>query len=126
MAKVLDTSGPVLLREDFKDIASASSVSRALRELCNDGVLVKIGVGLYAKTRISSVTGAVIPAGPLEVLAPEVLRRLGIEVSPGAATRAYNDRLTTQLPGELVVNTGRRRISRVIEVGGRRLRYERP
>jgi hypothetical protein len=115
----------VLLRGDFGDIASRSAVSRELKTLCAEGLLVRIGIGLYAKTRVSSVTGAVIPAGPLEVLTAEALRRLGIEVRHGAAARAYNAGITSQLPGQLVANTGRRRISRVIAVGGRRLHYER-
>lgn len=114
----------VLLRRDFNGVASASAVGRELRLLCVEGSLVKIGHGIYAKTRRSTVTGAVIPAGSLETLSAEALNRLGIEFGPGAATRAYNDRSSAQLPGQLVAHTGRRRISRVIEVGGRCIRYE--
>lgn len=115
----------VLLRRDFRHAGSASQVSRALSSLCAAGTLMRIGTGVYAKTRISAVTGDLIPRGSLETLSSQVLSRLGIPVRPSRATEEYNQRKTTQLPGFLVVNTGRRRISRVIEVGGRRLRYER-
>lgn len=115
----------VLLRTDFRQAGSASQVSRCLRVLCLEGSLMRIGTGIYAKTRVSSVTGQLIPRGSLETLSKQVLERVGIEVRPGRATAEYNQGMTTQLPGRLVVNTGQRRISRIIEVGGRRLMYER-
>jgi hypothetical protein len=79
---------------------------------------------VYAKTRQSSVTGAIIPAGSLETLGVEALRKLGVPVAPGRAAAAYNAGATTQIPGIFVANTGRRRISRMISVGGRALKYE--
>lgn len=116
--------GNVVLRSDVARFGSASQVSEALRELQERGVLIRIGTGVYAKTRISSVTGAIIPAGSLESLAVEVLQRLGVEAEVGAAAAAYNAGVTMQVPGAVVVNTGRKRIRRKIEVGGRRLLYE--
>lgn len=116
--------GNIILRSDVAGLASAAQVTAVLRQLQADGVLVRIGVGLYAKTRTSTVTGATIPAGSLETLADEVLKRLGIAVTAGRAAREYNSGATTQMPGDLVANTGRRRISRKITVGGRVLQYE--
>lgn len=117
-------SGNVVLRSDVARFGSASQVSEALRELQQRGVLVRIGTGVYAKTRVSSVTGAIVPAGSLESLAAEALRRLGVDAEVGSAGAAYNSGVTTQMPGAVVVNTGRRRLRRKIEVGGRRLLYE--
>jgi hypothetical protein len=105
-------------------MGSASQVSQALRSLQVAGVLVRIGTGVYAKTRKSSVSGATVPAGSLETLATEALKKLGVSVRAGKAAAAYNVGTTTQLPGSFVVNTGTRRISRKIEVGGRALVYE--
>jgi hypothetical protein len=68
--------------------------------------------------------GTCIPAGSLEILGVEALRKLGVSVAPGKAAAAYNARATTQIPGSFVANTGRRRISRRISVGGRALKYE--
>jgi hypothetical protein len=116
--------GNIVLRGDVASFGSASQVSEALRQLQDRGVLARIGTGVYAKTRRSSVTGAVIPAGSLESLAAEALQKLGAEVELGAAAAAYNAGTTTQVPGALVVNTGSKRIRRRIEVGGRRLVYE--
>lgn len=114
----------IILRSDVAKMGSASQVSQALKSLLQKGVLVRIGTGVYAKTRKSSVTGATIPSGSLETLAIEALHRLGVQVQAGRLAQEYNTGRTTQLPGTFVVNTGRRRISRKISVGGRKLVYE--
>ena len=124
LRSVRKRAGNIVLRSDVASLGSASQLSVALGALQQRGVLVRIGMGVYAKTRVSTVTGAVIPAGSLETLSREVLRRLGIAVTAGRAAVDYNEGHSTQLPGTLVVNTGRRRIQRDITVGGRRLVYE--
>jgi hypothetical protein len=124
LRSVRQRAGNVVLRAELARMGSASQVSHALKSLQAKGVLVRIGTGVYAKTRKSSVTGATVPAGSLETLATEALKKLGISVRAGKATAAYNSGKTTQIPGSFVVNTGARRISRKIEVGGRALIYE--
>ncbi|MDT4815520.1 DUF6088 family protein [Achromobacter agilis] len=116
--------GNVVLRSELAPLGSSTQVSETLKRLQGEGVLVRIGTGVYAKTRRSSVTGSIIPAGSLETLATEALKKLNVVVQAGKAASAYNDRRTTQLPGAFVANTGNRRISRKIEVGGRALKYE--
>ena len=116
--------GNVVLRSELAKMGSASQVTAALKALQESGVLVRIGTGVYAKTRKSSVTGAIIPAGSLETLAIEALQKLGVQVAPGKAASAYNAGKTTQLPGMFVANTRKRRITRRIEVGGRKVTYE--
>lgn len=123
-ARIDASPSPVLLCSDFQGTCSRSQLTRELSALVSEKILVRIGRGLYAKTRRSSVTGQIIPAGSLETLATAALKRLGIEAGPGRAARAYNAGKTTQLPGFYVVHTGRRRISRTIEVGGRTLIFE--
>ena len=117
-------AGSVILRRELAGLGSASQVTEALKALQARGVIVRIGTGVYAKTRRSSVTGKIIPAGNLENLGLEALRKLGVSVAPGKAAAAYNAGTTTQIPGAFVVNTGCRRISRKISVGGRALKYE--
>lgn len=117
-------TGNVILRSEVVGVGSASQVSKALRSLQAKSVLVRIGTGVYAKTRASSVTGAIIPAGSLETLAIETFKKLGICVKAGRAAAAYNAGATSQLPGSFVVDTGPRRIYRKIAVGGRSVAYE--
>lgn len=116
-------TGAIILRRELSALGSASQINRALNALQARQLLVRIGTGVYAKTRHSVVTGAVIPAGSLETLALEALQKLGIAVAPGEAAARYAAGLTRGIPGVFVVNTGRRRISRKITVGGRTLQY---
>lgn len=116
--------GNVIFRSEITTLGSATQLTDALNSLLKKGIIVRIGLGIYAKTRKSSVTGAQVPAGSLETLATEALGKMGVLFSAGRAAAAYNSGTTTQLPGSFFVDTGNRRISRKIEVGGRRLAYE--
>lgn len=115
----------VFVRTDFADFGSAAQVSRALKLLLGAGVIVRLGLGVYAKAKRSALTGRPIPVQPLEVLAPEAFRKLGIEVQPGRLALAYNAGETTQVPAGIVLNTGRRRVVRKLSFNDRSVRYER-
>jgi DNA-binding Lrp family transcriptional regulator len=115
----------VFLRADFAKVGgSEAQVSRALRELVDEGLIVKLGVGVYARAKCSAMPGKPIPVRPVEVLAPEALRNLGVKTYPSRLVAAYNDGETTQLPAGVVVNTGNRRIDRRIGFGNRTVRFE--
>lgn len=114
----------VILRAELVKMGSSSQITEALKALQDKGVLVRIGTGVYARTRRSSITGALVPAGSLETLATEALRKMGVDVMASKAAMEYNARRTTQLPGAFVANTGRRKIRRKIAVGGRSVVYE--
>jgi hypothetical protein len=63
----------------------------ALHEvLTKKGALIRIGYGAYARTRVSSVTGDLIPEKPLPDLANELLKKLEIKTLPTKAEVAYN------------------------------------
>lgn len=81
LRSVKQRAGNVIIRAELAGMGSASQVTEALKALQEKGVLVRIGTGVYAKTRKSSVTGATIPAGSLESLATETLRKLGVQVT---------------------------------------------
>ncbi|UEC01688.1 DUF6088 family protein [Burkholderia vietnamiensis] len=115
----------VFLRRDFDQFGSAAQVGRALRQLLLAGVLVRLGVGVYAKAKPSVLTGKPIPVRPLEVLAPEILSKLGIEVLPGRLAQDYNEGRSSQLPAGIVLNIGKRRIVRKLSFNGKAVQYER-
>ena len=113
----------VFVREDFEDLGGYDQIGRVLRELAREGKLVKIGYGLYAKTKKSALTGAVIPAAPLPALAKEALERLKVEFAPSTLELEYNAGRTTQVPtGRQIAVKGR--ISRKIGYGGAMISYE--
>lgn len=114
----------VFVRADFARFGSSAQVSRALRQLVASGALVKLGVGVFAKAKPSSLSGKPIPVRPIEVLAPLALQKLGVKVKAGRAATAYNAGSTQQLPAGIVLDTGRRRISRKLGFGERYVSYE--
>jgi hypothetical protein len=60
--------GDVFLRADFGDRGGYDQVGRALRQLVREGRLVKIGQGLYARSRPSITSGEPVPVGGLSAL----------------------------------------------------------
>ncbi|MFP3562931.1 DUF6088 family protein [Paraburkholderia sp. SIMBA_030] len=114
----------VFLRTDFARFGSEAQVSRALRKLVDSGVIVKLGVGVYAKAKRSALSGVPIPVQPVEILAEKALARMGVKVYPSSQVELYNSGRTTQLPAKVVINTGDRRIGRKLGFGKKTIQYE--
>jgi Family of unknown function (DUF6088) len=114
----------VFLRTELVRLGSEAQLGRALRKLLDTGVIVKLGVGVYAKAKRSVLSGAPIPVQPVEVLAEEALARMGVKVYPSKQVELYNAGKTTQLPAGTVINTGNRRIVRKLGFGKKTVQYE--
>ena len=117
------SSAEVFLRNDFKQIGSYAQVGKALNALTRAGQLVRLGYGVYAKARPSSLSGRPVPRKCLESLALQTFKKLGIEVGLGWAAREYNAG-STQVPPFVCYDTGARRISRKLKVGVQEVQYE--
>ena len=116
--------GDVFLRADFGDMGGYDQVGRALRELVREGQLMKVGYGMYARTRPSVLDGKPTLTKGIRELAAEALGRLGIETVPTRMEQAYNARQTTQVPTGRVIGV-RGRVRRQISYNGVPLSYER-
>ncbi|AUT64871.1 DUF6088 family protein [Paraburkholderia terrae] len=121
---IAQRKGPVVLRSEVAPLGSSTQVGRVLSKLVDQGRLVRVSKGVFAKTRLNKFTGKPTPAGTFEVIAAETFRKLKVEVLPGKLTKEYNSGKTTQIPMDSVVSTGKRRISRKIQVGNREVKYE--
>jgi len=98
-------------------------VLRALRRLTQDKVLIRIGKGIYAKAKKSAFSNTYVPAGGLLAAGKQALQKLGIQVMPTSAERAYNEGTSTQVPtGRVLGVVGR--VSRRINFNGMTLYYE--
>lgn len=122
--RVTRKQSPVLLREDFEDLGGYDQVGRALKELVRKGKLLRIGYGLYAKTKVSFLNGKVLPLEPLPTLAKKALNRLGIETVPTTAEKAYTEGKSTQVPTGRMIGV-KNRISRKIGYNNANIYYER-
>ena len=115
----------VFVLKDFDDLIveyDYDQVLRALRMLVKDGTLVKIGRGIYAKTRTFS-NGVVAPNAPLGNLAEEALQKLGIKTDKSSYWYAYNAGLSTQIPTGRVIAVNKR-VRRKIEYNGFGVSFE--
>jgi len=108
---------------DFTDLSDSDQIGRVFRSLVQAGLLVKIGQGIYARAKISSLTGQPVPEKSLRDLAIEALSKLGVEVAPSRYELAYNSGQTTQVPTGRVIGV-KGRISRKISYNGRSITFE--
>ncbi len=113
----------VFTPRDFFDLSDRDQVGRVLRKLVADQVLIKLGYGLYARTRTSSLTGKVIPEKSLPELAKEALTKLGIPVVQASGEKEYNRGNTTQVPTGRVIGV-KGRVSRKIGYNGKYITLE--
>ncbi len=95
----------VFLTREFCELRDEDQVIRALRELVADHVLVRLGKGVYAKARVSNLSGRVVLASPggFQAVAQQALTRLGVQWEPTDAQRAFTEKGSTQIPVNAVV-----------------------
>jgi hypothetical protein len=103
-------SSPVVLRAELAPLGSASQVSQALKALQDDGELLRLGAGVYAKARRDESTQTVMPVVDVETLGREVAHKLKAQVIDGG-------------DGTLVLDTGDRRVCRKLALGQNAVRY---
>lgn len=101
-----------------------SGVKRVASELVRNNELVRLGVGVYAKTRVSTISGKRIMAGPLPDVGREALRKLRIPLVLTGFERELRDGRSTQVPTGRVVGVGKR-TSRKLSYQGQALEFER-
>lgn len=123
--RVTRSKKEVFLRSDFADLGGYDQVGRALRQLVNDGALVRIGKGLYTQARPSAVTGkpTIAVPGGFKAASRAALTRLGYKWRPDAAELSYNQGRTTQISAAAgVIVQGR--LNRKIDFGNQSLQYQ--
>jgi hypothetical protein len=109
----------VFLRSDFKDIADYDQVGRGIRSLVREGLLIKIGYGLYARARVNRITGKLMPdntAGADGVLI-EAMERLGVDYKFDDLSSMNFSGQSTQIPANVKIIPKDPRFTRKIAVG---------
>lgn len=103
-SKIRKSSRSVFLRKDFESLGGYDQVGRALRHLVEQGRLVKVGQGLYAKARPNRVTGKPMLSAPggFDQVSKEALRLLNIDWRPARSENRYQAG-STQIPANTVV-----------------------
>lgn len=110
---------------DFRDFIERydyDQVLRALRILVKEKVLIKIGQGIYAKTKVFS-NGTVTLCSDLSELAEDTLKKLGVKTSKSKYWVDSNTGKTTQVPTGRVIAVNKR-VRRKISYNGYEIEFE--
>jgi hypothetical protein len=98
-ARIAQRRDAAFLTREFSDLGGERQVLRALRELTDEGKLIRLGYGAYARAETSSLTGRPMLAGDgFGTVARQVLDKLGVPWEPTEFERAYNEGRSTQVP----------------------------
>lgn len=119
-ARIKRSKRDVFLREDFDDLGGYDQVGRALRQMCEKGLLMKVGYGVYAKARRNRINNRLMiaaPGGPDAVLIA-TLDRLNVPYELKGLTAAYSVGKSTQIPAFIEVKP-KKRFSRKLKIGSR-------
>lgn len=112
----------VFVPKDFNDLGGYDQILRGLRVLTSKGQLARLGYGVYAKARKSSLSNRIVldnPAG-FPGAARSALNKLKVDWAPTEAEIAYNEGRSTQVPVNPVVRV-KGRFSRTLSYGGQAL-----
>jgi hypothetical protein len=116
----------VFLLGDFVDFSGKDQVQRALRSLVKEGILMRLGYGVYARATQSQLSGRVMVSSSngFHSAALQALNKLGVPWEPSDSTKAYNEGRSTQIPVNPAVKV-KTRFSRKLTDGRTELRIER-
>ncbi len=114
-------AGAVVTPKDFLDLAGRDAVDQALSRLVRQGVLQRIGHGLYHVPRTNKRLGITVPPDP-DVVAQAIGRRTGHRVALSPAAIANRLGLSTQVSAKPVYLTDGR--SRSVRVGNQTIRLK--
>lgn len=111
-------SDAVFLTREFADLGGEDQVIRALRTLTKEGVLVRLGYGVYGRAVVSRLSGRPMLYSPNGFIGAsrQALTKLGVQWEPAEAERAYNEGRSTQIPVNPVVRI-KGRFSRQLRYG---------
>jgi hypothetical protein len=126
-ARIAERDDDAFLTREFADLGGERQVLRALRELTDEGKLIRLGYGVYARAEISSLTKKPMLAGDgFGPVSRHVLTKLQVPWEPTTAERDYNDGRSTQVPMTPRVRLPRQsRFSRKLRYNTMELTFER-
>ena len=114
------------LTREFLDLGGERQVLRALRELTEEGKLIRLGYGVYGRAEISPLTKQPMLAGDgFGTVSRQVLDKLKVPWEPTQAERAYNEGRSTQVPMTPRVRLRGSRFSRKLRYKTMELAFER-
>jgi hypothetical protein len=125
-ARIAERRDDAFLTREFADLGGERQVLRALRELTDEGKLIRLGYGAYARAETSPITRQPMLAGDgFGPVARKVLDKLKVRWEPTSAEIAYNEGRSTQVPMTPQVRLRKSRFSRKLRYKTMELAIER-
>ena len=126
-AKIDRSDDAVFLTREFRPLGCERHVLRALRQLVEEGRLIRLGYGVYGRAEISRLTGKPMLAaeGGFIGAGRQALDKLGVRWEMTNAQRAYNEGRSTQVPVDPRVRVVKSRVTRKLRHQGHELVMER-
>jgi hypothetical protein len=125
-ARIAKRRDDAFLTREFLDLGGERQVMRALRQLTDEGKLIRLGYGAYARAEISRLTNQPMLTGDgFNAASRKVLDKLNVPWEPTTAERAYNEGRSTQVPMTPRVPLRGSRFSRKLRYNGMELTVER-
>lgn len=123
LERIQSLKSEVVLWSDLNDLGSARQISRALQDCIADGVLARIGRGIYAKTKPSKYIDKPLIRVGFDQACIEALKRLNIKWELGQLIKDYNAGRSQQVPAQLEVRL-KKRFRRTFAHSKNRFRFE--
>jgi hypothetical protein len=124
--RIANRGDDAFLTREFRDLGGERQVLRALRELTEEGKLIRLGYGVYGRAEISPITRQPMLAGDgFNAVARRALDKLNVPWEPPAAEQAYNEGRSTQVPMNPMVRLRGSRFSRKLRYKTMELALER-
>ncbi|MEA1968037.1 MAG: DUF6088 family protein [Thermodesulfobacteriota bacterium] len=121
--RIKRTKESTFIPQDFADFSNRDQVLRALRNLIQKNLIIRVGQGVYTRSRISSITKKPIPEQNLRIIAITALKKNGVTVLPTRYEQEYNKGTSTQVPTGLMIGVNKR-VTKKIGFNGRFVKYE--
>jgi hypothetical protein len=112
----------VFMLSDFDDLSDKDQIGRALRKLEAKNLILKVGQGVYVRTKISKATQKPIPEKDIRSIALDVLKKTGVKIIESEYEKNYNSGSSTQVPTGRVIGVNKR-VSRKIGFNGNYVKY---
>ena len=103
--RIQSSSDAVFLTREFSDLSDERQVLRALRQLVDEGKIIRVGYGVYTRAEPSAITGTPVMATPggFGVVARRALTKLGVDWQPTQQETDYVQGKSTQIPVNTVL-----------------------
>ena len=124
--RIAERRDDAFLTREFTDFGGERQVLRALRELTDEGKLIRLGYGVYGRAEVSTITKQPMLAGDgFNAVARHALDKLKVRWEPPTAERDYNEGRSTQVPMNPMVRLRGDRFSRKLRYKTMELTFER-